>query len=176
MEIPDFGSNLLDVAVRTAIIYVVLIVGLRLAGKRNVGQLSIFDLIVLLVIADAVQNAMVGENTTLAGGIVAAITLLTLDKLLDLVSTRVPRVRKVLEGEPQELIRDGAVLRDALDKEDIDDDDLASALRAHGILEPADVALAVLETDGSISVVPRRAGDDQQQASQAAVSPPKKTL
>ena len=72
MEIPDLGSSLVDVAIRTAIIYVVLIAGLRIAGKREVGQLSIFDLIVLLVIADAVQNAMVGENTTLAGGIVAA--------------------------------------------------------------------------------------------------------
>ena len=72
MEIPDLGSSLLDVAIRTGVIYVVLITGLRIAGKREVGQLSIFDLIVLLVIADAVQNAMVGENATLAGGIVAA--------------------------------------------------------------------------------------------------------
>ena len=159
MEIPDFGSGLVDVAIRTAIIYVVLIVGLRLAGKRNVGQLSIFDLIVLLVIADAVQNAMVGENTTLAGGIVAAATLLSMDKLLDIVSTRVPRVRSILEGEAQDLIRDGAVLEEALSKEGIDEDELAAALRAHGLLDPADVALAVLETDGSISVVPRRSED-----------------
>jgi uncharacterized membrane protein YcaP (DUF421 family) len=156
MDIPDFGSSLVDVAVRTAIVYVVLIVGLRLAGKREVGQLSIFDLIVLLVIADAVQNAMVGENTTLAGGIVAAVTLLTLDKLLDLVSARVPRVRAVLQGTPQELIRDGRVDEDALRKEGIDEDDLAAALRAHGVLDADEVRLAVLEVDGTISVVPRR--------------------
>jgi uncharacterized membrane protein YcaP (DUF421 family) len=172
VEIPDFGSSLVDVSIRTAIVYVVLIVGLRLAGKRNVGQLSIFDLIVLLVIADAVQNAMVGENTTLAGGIVAAITLLTLDKLLDIVSTRVPRVRRILEGEARDLIRDGVVLEEALDKEGIDDDELATALRAHGLLEASDVALAVLETDGSISVVPRRPED--RSASSAATSPAEK--
>jgi len=171
VEIPDFGSSLIDVAVRTAIIYVVLIVGLRLAGKRNVGQLSIFDLIVLLVIADAVQNAMVGENTTLAGGVVAAVTLLTMDKLLDIVSMRVPRVRKVLEGEPQELIRDGQVLTDALRKEGIDDDELSAALRTHGVLDPTDVALAVLETDGSISVVPRRPGEASQTSLVAASQP-----
>lgn len=153
MEIPDFGSSLVDVAIRTAVIYVVLIAGLRIAGKREVGQLSIFDLIVLLVIADAVQNAMVGQNTSLAGGIVAAITLITLDKLLNVVTERVPRVRKLLEGESQELIRDGVVLEDALRKEGIDDDDLAAALRRRGVLDPADVRLAVLETDGSISVV-----------------------
>ncbi len=159
MEIPDFGSSLLDVAIRTAIIYVVLIGGLRLAGKREIGQLSIFDLIVLLVIADAVQNSMVGENTTLAGGIVAVVTLLTMDKLLDLLTTRVPRIGKVLEGEPQELIRDGVVQAEALEKEGIDDEDLAAALRAHGVIEASEVRLAVLETDGTISVVPRRPDD-----------------
>ena len=153
MEIPDFGSSAVDVAIRTAVIYVVLIAGLRIAGKREVGQLSIFDLIVLLVIADAVQNAMVGQNTSLAGGIVAAITLITLDKLLNVVTERVPRVRKLLEGESQELIRDGVVLEDALRKEGIDDEDLAAALRRQGVLDPSEVRLAVLETDGSISVV-----------------------
>lgn len=153
MEIPDLGSSLVDVAIRTGIIYVVLITGLRIAGKREVGQLSIFDLIVLLVIADAVQNAMVGQNATLAGGIVAAITLLTMDRLLNLVTGRVPRVRQLLEGEPQVLIRDGVVLEDALRKEGIDDDDLAAALRRQGVLDPTEVRLAVLETDGSISVV-----------------------
>jgi uncharacterized membrane protein YcaP (DUF421 family) len=164
MDIPDFGSSLVDVAIRTAVIYVVLITGLRLAGKREVGQLSIFDLIVLLVIADAVQNAMVGENATLAGGIVAAITLLTLDKLLNVVTGRVPRVRKLLEGEPQELIRDGVVLEDALRKEGIDDDDLAAGLRRQGVLDPSEVRLAVLETDGSISVVAKHPEHDTKAA------------
>jgi uncharacterized membrane protein YcaP (DUF421 family) len=166
VEIPDLGSSLADVAIRTAIIYVVLIAGLRIAGKREVGQLSIFDLIVLLVVADAVQNAMVGENATLAGGIVAAITLLSLDKILNVVTERVPRVRKLLEGEARELIRDGVVLEDALRKEGIDDDDLAAGLRRQGVLHPSEVRLAVLETDGSISVVAKHpehatnAGDD----------------
>jgi uncharacterized membrane protein YcaP (DUF421 family) len=169
VQIPDLGSSLVDVAIRTAIIYVVLIGGLRIAGKREVGQLSIFDLIVLLVIADAVQNSMVGENTSLAGGIVAAVTLLSLDKLLGIVSQRYPRVRLLLEGEPRELIRDGVVDEAALRKEGIDDDDLARALRVHGLLDPSDVALAVLETDGTISVVPRRA-DDTTRAVQAASS------
>ena len=155
MEIPDFGSSLVDVAARTAIIYVVLVVGLRLAGKREVGQLSIFDLIVLLVIADAVQNAMVGENTTLAGGIVAAVTLISLDRLLDIVSSRSQRVRKLLEGEPQVLVEDGVILEDALRKEGLDRDKLASALRGHGIREASEAALVVLETNGSISVIPK---------------------
>jgi uncharacterized membrane protein YcaP (DUF421 family) len=175
VEIPDFGSSLVDVAIRTSIIYVVLIGGLRIAGKREVGQLSIFDLIVLLVIADAVQNAMVGENTTLAGGIVAAVTLLSLDKLLAIASQRSARLRTLLEGEPRELIRDGAVDEDALHKEGIDDEDLKRALRVHGLLDPSDVALAVLETDGTISVVPRRT-DDATRAVHSAVSATQRVL
>jgi uncharacterized membrane protein YcaP (DUF421 family) len=156
MEIPDFGSSLVDVAIRTSIIYAVLVAGLRLAGKREVGQLSIFDLIVLLVIADAVQNSMVGENSTLLGGVVAALVLITLDRVLNVVTGRFPRIKKLLEGAPQELIRDGVVLEAALRKEGIDRDELAANLRAHGILEASEVALAVLETNGSISVIPRR--------------------
>jgi uncharacterized membrane protein YcaP (DUF421 family) len=155
VEIPDFGSGLLDVAIRTAIVYLFLVLALRLAGKREIGQLSILDLVVLLVIADAVQNAMVGENTTLAGGLVAAGTLILLDRLLKLAAERFRRVRDVVEGEPRMLIRDGTVLAKALHEEDIDEEELAAALRAHGVLVAHDVALAVLETDGSISVIPR---------------------
>ena len=160
MEIPDFGSGLLDVAIRTAIVYLFLVLALRLAGKREIGQLSILDLVVLLVIADAVQNAMVGENTTLAGGLVAAGTLILLDRLLKLSAERSRRVRDVVEGEPRMLIRDGAVLAKAIREEDIDDEELAAALRAHGLLDVRQVALAVLETDGTISVIPRANADE----------------
>ena len=155
MEIPDFGSTLPDVAIRTAIVYLFLVVALRLAGKREIGQLSILDLIVLLVIADAVQNAMVGENTTLAGGLVAAGTLIVLDRLLKRAADRSPRLRGVLESEPRLLVRDGKALPKALREEGIEDDELAAAIRGHGVLDVEDVALAVLETDGSISVIPR---------------------
>jgi uncharacterized membrane protein YcaP (DUF421 family) len=175
VEIPDLGSGLVDVAIRTAIIYFVLIVGLRIAGKREVGQLSIFDLIVLLVIADAVQNSMVGENTTLLGGIIAAGTLITLDKTLDMVSGRSPRIRRLLEGEPQELIRDGVVDEGALRREGIDRDHLDAVLRSHGIIDPSEVKLAVLETNGSISVIPRNP-DDGTQATEEADSPSRQPL
>ena len=169
MTIPELGSGLPEVVLRVALIYLFLVVVLRLSGKREVGQMSILELIVVLLISDAVQNSMVGENTTLAGGIVAAVTLLSLDKLLGIVSQRYPRVRLLLEGEPRGLIRDGVVDEAALRKEGIDDEDLQRALRVHGLLETSDVALAVLETDGTISVVPRRA-DDTIRAVQAASS------
>ena|SRR5256885_1033142 len=79
MSLPDLGSSLPDIALRTSIIYLVLIVLLRVGGKRGIGQMSIVDLVLVLIIANGVQNAMVGQNTTIYGGIVAAATLVILD-------------------------------------------------------------------------------------------------
>ena len=80
MEIPDLGSGILDVVARSAVVYLVLLGLLRFGGKRHVGQLSIADLVLVLLIANGVQNAMVGENTTLIGGLVAALTLVVIDR------------------------------------------------------------------------------------------------
>ncbi len=156
MSLPDIGSDLPDVALRTAVIYVVLVVLLRVGGKREIGQLSIFELVVLLVISDAVQNSMVGSNSTLWGGIVAAVVLFGLDRALRVVTDRSRAVRNVLEGEPSLLVRNGRECREAMRREGIDHDELHAALRAHGIANIADVRLAVLEIDGSISVIPRQ--------------------
>lgn len=155
--LPELGSSLADVAIRTAIVYAFLVVGLRLGGKREIGQLGILDLIVLLVIADAVQNAMVGSNTSLWGGLVAAGTLLLLDKGLKALAERSRRVKGLLEGEPRLLVRDGELLERAMSEEGIDLADLEMAIRSHGIAKVDDVGLAVLERDGTISIVPRNA-------------------
>lgn len=159
MEIPDLGSSLVDVALRTGIIYVFIVVALRVGGQRDVGHMSKLDLIVLLVIADAVQNAMVGQNSTLLGGIVAAAVLIGLDRGLRFVEHRWKPAERFIEGEPRMLIRDGRVLGKALRDEDIATEELMSALREHGLERPDQVKLAVLETDGSVSVVPF-AGED----------------
>ena len=155
MTIPDIGSGLPEIVLRTAIVYLFLVVVLRLSGKREVGQLSILELIVILVISDAVQNSMVGENTTLWGGLVAVLTLVVIDQALNQVRRRSRRVREALEGEPRLLIRDGRLLQRALREEEIAEDDVRTAVRKHGLARVEDVRLAVLETDGSISVVPR---------------------
>src|SRR3954451_14989168 len=100
MTIPDLGSDLLSVALRTAIVYVCLVVGFRLLGKREAGQLSTLDLVVLLVIANAVQNAMVGENTSLVAGLLAAGVILVLDLLLHAAAERWAPLGDALDGEP----------------------------------------------------------------------------
>lgn len=153
--LPELGSELPDVFLRTAIIYLFLVAALRLSGKREVGQMSVLELVVVLVISDAVQNSMVGENSTLWGGIVAVGTLLLMDRAVKMLSDRSPRVRKAIEGEPRLLVRDGRLLTRALREEKIDPDEVRAAVRAHGLLRVEDVRIAVLETDGSISVIPR---------------------
>ena len=155
MEIPDFGSGVLDVVARSAVVYLALLALLRFGGKRHVGQLSIADLVLVLLIANGVQNAMVGENTTLIGGIAAALTLVVIDRLIDGFSQRSDRVRTVLEGEPRILIRNGVMLDKAIREEGVTTGDLMSAVRQHGIAEVEDIDLAVLETNGSISVIPK---------------------
>ena len=158
-SLPEIGSSLPDVAVRTAIVYLFLVVAIRISGKREVGQMSVLELVVILVISDAVQNSMVGENTSLWGGMIAVATLLTLDVLLARLMVRSRRIRKVIEGEPRLIVRDGRVLEKAVDEEGITIDEIEAAMRAHGLERIEDAALAVLETNGSISVIPRRDPD-----------------
>ena len=154
MNLPELGSTLPEIVLRTAIVYFFLVLILRVTGKREVGQMSILELIVILVISDAVQNSMVGENTSLWGGLVAVITLFVADNLLKFAARRSERLQKTLEGEPRLLVRDGRVLTKALREEGVEVDDVRAAARGVGIARLDDVRLAVLETDGSISIIP----------------------
>jgi uncharacterized membrane protein YcaP (DUF421 family) len=157
VTLPELGWSLPEIVVRTAIVYLFLIVVIRISGKREVGQMSILELIVVLVISDAVQNSMVGENTTIWGGLVAVLTLLGLDAALKMLTHRSRRVRHLIAGEPRLLVRDGRLLTKALDEEHIEAEEVRTAVRAHGLARVEDVRLAVLEVDGTISVIPRDA-------------------
>ena len=161
MTIPDLGSDLLSVIVRTAIVYVCLVLGFRFLGKREAGQLSTLDLVVLLVIANAVQNAMVGENTSLIAGLIAAGAILTLDLLLHKAADRWPWLRNALDGEPTLLVDHGRILFENLRKEGISDRELAVALRQNQLMSADEALFVFLETNGQISVIPRRDDDGQ---------------
>jgi uncharacterized membrane protein YcaP (DUF421 family) len=143
-----------NIALRTAAIYLVALIGLRLAGKREIGQMTVFDLVVLLLIANAVQNAMVGPDTSLTGGVLAAVVLLALNAAVARLRLRWPRLRRMIEGSPTLLVLHGEVLADHLRREGLNRETLETALREHGVAEVRDVEMAVLEIDGSISVVP----------------------
>jgi uncharacterized membrane protein YcaP (DUF421 family) len=142
---------LLEIFLRTGTIYIVVLAGVRLSGKREVGQMTPFDLTLLLLISNAVQNAMTGSDTSLLGGVVAAATLLVLNYLVAEVSGGNRRFRKFVQGQPSLLVHDGKIIAAHMAKEHVSMDELQRALREHGIATCNDVALAVLEVDGSIS-------------------------
>jgi uncharacterized membrane protein YcaP (DUF421 family) len=152
--LPEIGSGLPDVVLRTAIVYLFLIAAIRISGKREVGQMSVLELIVVLLISDAVQNSMIGENSSIWGGLVAVTTLLALDLGLKALAGRSKRLRTAIEGEPRLLVRDGRLLDKALRQEGLERDDVRAAVRAHGLTRIEEVRLAVLETDGTISIIP----------------------
>ena len=166
--LPEIGSSLAEVVLRTAIVYLFLVAVLRISGKRQVGQLSVLELVVILVISDAVQNSMVGDNTSVYGGLIAVVTLLTLDFLLRSLSRRSKTVRDVIEGEPRLIVRDGRLLRHAIEEEGLGMDDVRAAVREHGLSRIEDVRFAVLETNGTISVIPR---DDEAVSSEPPGGP-----
>ena len=142
---------LLWIVVRTAIVYAVVLIGVRLCGKREVGQMTPFDLTLLLLLSNAVQNAMTGPDTSVYGGVAAAGTLLLLNYLVAEVAGANRKFRKLIQGQPTLLIHDGQIITSHMAKEHLTMDALQSALREHGIPTFHDVALAVLEIDGSIS-------------------------
>jgi uncharacterized membrane protein YcaP (DUF421 family) len=146
------GSHvLLEIIARTAIVYAVVLIGVRLSGKREVGQMTPFDLTLLLLISNSVQNAMTGPDTSVFGGVAAAATLLILNYVIAELSGGNRRFRKLIQGQPTLLVHDGEVLSAHMAKEHVSMDELQRALREHSIASYHDVALAVLEVDGSIS-------------------------
>src|SRR5271169_7061481 len=131
---------LLEIFLRTAAIYTVVLVGVRLCGKREVGQMTPFDLTLLLLLSNSVQNAMTGPDTSLIGGVVAASTLLLLNYLVGRFSGANRGFRRVVEGHPSLLVHDGKVIEAHMAKEHVSMDELQRALREHGIAQCSDVA------------------------------------
>ena len=147
------GHVLLFIALRTTVIYAVVLLGMRLSGKREVGQMTPFDLTLLLLLSNAVQNAMTGPDTSVLGGVVAAGTLLLLNYLIAELSGGNRRFRKLVQGQPSLLVHDGQLIAAHMAREHVSLDELHQAMREHGIAGMSDVALAVLEIDGSISLM-----------------------
>jgi len=142
---------LFEIVLRTGVIYLLVLIGVRLSGKREVGQMTPFDLTLLLLLSNSVQNAMTGPDTSLAGGAVAASTLLIMNYVVAHLSGSSRKLRRVIEGQPSLLVHDGKVIQSHMARERVSMDELHRALREHGISSCDQVALAVLEVDGSIS-------------------------
>ncbi len=151
--LPPNLHTLLEISLRTGVIYLLVLGGIRISGKREVGQMTPFDLTLLLLLSNSVQNAMTGPDTSLVGGAIAAATLLILNYLVAEVSGGNRRFRRYIQGEPSLLVHDGKLNLAHLAKEHVSMDELERAMREHGVSSYKEAALAVLEVDGSISIL-----------------------
>lgn len=149
--VPVSSIVLLQIVGRTAAIYLIVLIGVRLSGKREVGQMTPFDLTLLLLLSNSVQNAMTGPDTSLMGGVVAALTLFLMNLAIAEYSGVNRRFRKWVQGSPSLLIHNGEILTAHMAKEHVTIDELDRALREHGIANVQDVSIGVLEVDGSMS-------------------------
>jgi uncharacterized membrane protein YcaP (DUF421 family) len=140
---------------RSGVVYLFILLAFRFSGKRQVGQLTPFDLVVLLIISNVVQNALIGNDNSLGGGILGAATILILNFIVVDLTFRFKPARRLLEGEPTLLVHNGRVLRHNMDREKITQEDLLSALRQNGLADVEKVRFAVLEENGQISVIPK---------------------
>ncbi|WP_395140123.1 DUF421 domain-containing protein [Armatimonas sp.] len=138
---------------RPLVVYGFLLVAFRFSGKRELGQATLFDFLILLLISNVVQNAMIGEDNSIGGSFAGVAVLLTLSWALNKITTRSPRLRKLLEGSPTLLVHDGKVLDNAMRKESVAINDLLTAFREQGIASVSEVRFAVLELDGKISII-----------------------
>lgn len=146
-------NDVISIIVRSTVIYLFVILALRLFGKKELAQLSVVDLVFILLISNSVQNAMVGNNTSLMGGIAAAASLFILNYLLKILFFRSKKISEIFQGDPVLLIYKGKIIKEHLEQAKITPDELLAAVREHGVEKISKVDLAVLEVDGNISVL-----------------------
>jgi uncharacterized membrane protein YcaP (DUF421 family) len=147
----------MEIVVRAVAVYVVVWLFFRIAGKRTLNQMTMFDFVVLLIISEATQQAIVGKDYSLTGSALAVATFLGLDVGLSLIKRRFPAVEKVIDSVPVVLIEKGHLHHDRLKKERVDEEDiLTHARQAHGISLLEDIDYAVLETSGQVTIIPKR--------------------
>ena len=154
----DLSIPLWELVLRTAVVYITVLGLLRLAGKRELGQMTPADLVVILIIANAVQNSMNGGDVSLIGGLVSAATLVGGNLLVGRFGRYLPIIGRLIVEEPTLLVQDGKPIVENLKHEHVDVAEVEMAAREHGISDLDEVAAAVLEIDGSISIIPKAGG------------------
>ena len=146
-------NNYLEIIIRCLVVYLFIVIAIRVFGKKELAQLSVTDLVFILLISNSVQNAMVGSNTSLEGGLIAAISLFAINYLLKWIFYKNKAASEWIQGKPVMLIYKGDVQFAELEKAEITIEELTAAVREHGVESVKHVDLAMLEVDGNISVV-----------------------
>jgi uncharacterized membrane protein YcaP (DUF421 family) len=148
-----FQNNYVQIILRSLAVYFFVIIAIRVFGKKELAQLSVIDLVFILLISNSVQNAMVGPDTSLEGGLLAAISLFSINYILKQVLFKNPKASQFLQGKALMLVYKGVIQQHNLDEAEITLSELEAAVREHGIKDIQNVDLAMIEVDGSISVI-----------------------
>jgi len=138
---------------RALLIYAGLLIALRIFGKREVGQFTLYDLVFILLVANALQPAITGPDTSLTGGFVLIVALVGMNYIVGKLDN-MPRFHRLFTPAPAVIVKDGKCLPDVMKREGVDQDEVEMSMREHGIADMKEVQLAVLEPDGTISIVP----------------------
>jgi len=141
-----------ELVARALVVYMFLILLLRVTGKRQIGQLSPFDLVLLLILSNAVQNSMNAGDNSLVGGLISAVTLVAVNYLVGLITFKSKKLEEVIEGRPQLLIHEGKLFEEVMTDAKLTRHELDSTLRQSGYFAIKDVKLAILEPNGTVSV------------------------
>ncbi len=149
--IPDIA--LLEKLIRSVVVYLFLLIAFRLAGKRQLGQMTAFDLVVLLIISNVVQNAVIGNDNSLGGGLFGATVIFLLNAGVAWLTFRFKPIERLVEHTPTVLVRSGRILRENLRRERLSLPEFRAALRREGVVSLRDVRYVILEEDGHLSVV-----------------------
>jgi uncharacterized membrane protein YcaP (DUF421 family) len=151
-------NQYLNVALRSIAVYLFILFAIRLTGKKELSQLNTSDVVLILLISNAVQNAMIGANTSLSAGLMAAGVLFVANYGLKKVMFKNKKLHDLISDKPEILIHNGILDAANLNKLGIDDDEIKESMREHGVEKLADVKLAMLEIDGNISVISEKNG------------------
>lgn len=146
-------NNYIRIILSSVAVYLFIILAIRIFGKKELAQLSVYDLVFILLISNAVQNAMVGPDATLSGGLVAAASLFVVNYVLKQLQLKFPKFGKAIQGDAALLVYKGRILSSHMQNAGITEDELMEVVREHGVARVSDVDLAVLEVDGNISVI-----------------------
>jgi uncharacterized membrane protein YcaP (DUF421 family) len=145
----------MDTVLRAAAIYAILLIAVRLSGRRTLSELTTFDFILLLVISEAVQQGLVGDNNSVTSAIITVVTLVLINVGFSFVKTRIPWVEKFLEGVPTVLVENGRPLTDRMKKARVSEDDImVSARELQGLERMDQIKFAILEAGGRITIIP----------------------
>jgi uncharacterized membrane protein YcaP (DUF421 family) len=143
----------LDIVIRSVAVYFFMIIALRVFGKKQLSQLNTADVILILLISNSVQNAMVGNNTSLYGGIVAALALFVINFTFKKAMSKSEFIKNLVQDKPEILIHNGRIEFETIGRLGITNDELQEAMREHGVERYKDVKLSMFEIDGSISII-----------------------